>query len=115
MPERTHITAAHFRALRFRKITDGVKYREVHLDNLMLCYFEMDPDTRHSGTASEERIVFVSEGELSGSIGDISFAVGHGEVILIPKGAKFSWHATSRTRLIEARGAVDAQTAIPLD
>lgn len=115
MSERTPLTTAHFRALRFRKITDGVKYREVHLSNLMLCYYELEPDTRHSGTATEERIVFVSEGDVTGSVGEVPFAVSHGEAILIGAGEPFIWHATSRARLVEARGSTDPKSIIALD
>lgn len=106
---------AHFRALRFRKLGEGVRYREVHLENLMLCYYELEPGARHGGIAGEGRIIHVVEGDITGSTGGTAFAIGPGEVVLVEPGAEFQWHSGSRTRLIEARSRVVPEDIIPID
>jgi len=115
MSGRTPLNTAHFRALWFRKLTDGVKYREVHLAHLMVCYYDMEPDTAIEGTTGEDRIVYVTEGDLIGQVHGNPFAVAAGEVILVAKGENYAFQATSRARLIESRGAVDLQKIIPVD
>ncbi len=115
MSNRTPLTVAHFKALKFRKLADGIKMREVHLNHLMLVYLELEPDTRLSGTAGEERIATLIEGSLSGHAGGERFAIGPGEAVLIGKNDGFEYRAVERCKLVEARGAVDPAATIRID
>jgi hypothetical protein len=79
--------ARHYtqRDLKLREDVDGARMWSIALDQTMLTYFEVDPNSRFEMHSHEsEQITYVLEGELVFTAAGRTMRVGRGETIAIP-------------------------------
>lgn len=74
--------------LQLKTAVEGARMWGVALENTLLTYFEIDPDSKFdSHTHESEQITLVLEGELFFEINDDIICVKQGEVLAIPSNA----------------------------
>jgi quercetin dioxygenase-like cupin family protein len=105
-------------ALTLRPDVPGARYWAVGLEQTLLTYFEVDPNTRFDRHVhAAEQITHVLDGELFFILdgNDIAIVVGAGEAIAVPAGVAHAVHAGVRgARAVDAWSPVPAAYAPPV-
>lgn len=75
----------------------GIKMWEIHSDNVMMTYFELQPYCGHDMHSHEnEQITYIIEGEMDIEIGNVSHMLTAGDAIVIPSAIPHKTYAREK-------------------
>ncbi len=86
-----------------KEVKKGVMMRSVFLDNVMLTYFEFEPNTEiPCHNHPHEQITFILEGEMEVKVEEKTKILGPGEGVTVLPNKEHSARALTQVRVVDA-------------